>query len=291
MRFYIVDAFTDKAFGGNTAGVVLIENGESFPDEIFMQNLAAELRYSETAFITQNNESEFTTRYFTPEGEVDLCGHATISAFHVLEKENFIEKGKTYLNHTKAGNLKIILNESVFMQMAQVKDLGTLEEKAELADLYAIMGIDYKKKDFPFLPKIISTGLPDILLPLRGREELNLMKPDMNALSSLSGKMNVVGVHAFALDSSGKYSAFVRNFAPLYGINEEAATGTSNGALTYWLYCNGLISEETECLFLQGETMKRPSEIRTRLDIKENCCNIWVGGKCKILACGNLILD
>ena len=86
MRYYIVDAFTDRPFGGNPAGVVLLGE-EAFPDESLMIKIAAELRFSETAFVryTQANKQSdnhaFTAhvRYFTPKAEVELCGHATIA--------------------------------------------------------------------------------------------------------------------------------------------------------------------------------------------------------------------
>ena len=68
MKYYIVDAFTREAFGGNPAGVVLVEG--DFPADTLMQQVAAELRYSETAFVQQNGPNEFTLRYFTPAGEV-----------------------------------------------------------------------------------------------------------------------------------------------------------------------------------------------------------------------------
>ena len=70
MKYYIVDAFTDKPFGGNPAGVVLLE-GNTYPDENLMLKIAAEFRYSETAFVQQNGRDEFTIRYFTPCSEVE----------------------------------------------------------------------------------------------------------------------------------------------------------------------------------------------------------------------------
>ena len=73
MQYYIVDAFTDQPFGGNPAGVVLLD-GNSFPNETLMLQIAAELRYSETAFVRRDSEQEFTIRYFTPMAEVELCG-------------------------------------------------------------------------------------------------------------------------------------------------------------------------------------------------------------------------
>ena len=83
MRYFVVDAFTDQPFGGNPAGVVLLES-DQFPEEKLMLQIAAELRYSETAFIRRHSDKEFTIRYFTPKAEVELCGHATIASLYLL---------------------------------------------------------------------------------------------------------------------------------------------------------------------------------------------------------------
>ena len=84
MKFFIVDAFTEELFGGNPAGVVLLPEGADFPADEVCVKTAAELRYSETAFIKRLGPSEFQIRYFTPAAEVELCGHATIGSFAVL---------------------------------------------------------------------------------------------------------------------------------------------------------------------------------------------------------------
>ena len=116
MKYYIVDAFTDKPFGGNPAGVVLLDS-DAFPKEELMLNIAAELRFSETAFVRRDGESEFTLRYFTPKAEVDLCGHATIASFSLLHQRG-MASGQC-LCHTKAGDLHIEVSEKVMMQMAK----------------------------------------------------------------------------------------------------------------------------------------------------------------------------
>ena len=76
MNYYVVDAFTSQPFGGNPAGVVLLE-GNIFPAKGLMLKIAAELRYSETAFVRHDGEKEFTIRYFTPKAEVELCDHTS----------------------------------------------------------------------------------------------------------------------------------------------------------------------------------------------------------------------
>jgi PhzF family phenazine biosynthesis protein len=99
MELFIVDAFTNQIFGGNQAGVVLLSKDENFPQVPIMQKNAAELKYSETAFVKEEDTHIF--KYFTPEGEVDLCGHATVSAFTVLRNEKGLDI-ENYVAHTQA---------------------------------------------------------------------------------------------------------------------------------------------------------------------------------------------
>jgi len=270
MRFYIVDAFTDQLFGGNPAGVVILEEGASFPDDAVMIKTAAELRYSETAFVKQLSETEFQIRYFTPAAEVPLCGHATIASFTALRDAGLVKDGGSYRLQAPAGSLAVELPDGfVMMEMAAPTLIGRIDEPDAVRSLYQVMGLDYEPAsvqtgagvtELPVL--IVSTGLPDIMLPVKDEKTLSAIAPDFPALAKLSEEYDVVGVHAFALaHKDTEITAHCRNFAPLYEIDEEAATGTSNGALTYYLYHLGLISDGARCCFLQGEAMDRPSKI------------------------------
>lgn len=282
MKFYIADAFAENIFAGNPAGVVITDG--DFPDDNTCISTAAELRYSETAFIKRNGPWDFTIRYFTPVSEVDLCGHATIASFYVLKHSGIIDDGN-FTAHTKAGNLNInVKNNMVMMDMASPVHIATISEEAEIKRLYKILGAkNIPKSDM--LPMIISTGLPDIIMPVADRAELNSLAPDMNALSALSKEYNVVGVHPFAADTSNEVTAYARDFAPLYGINEEAATGTASGALAYYLYLNKLITKGTDLCFVQGEAMNRASKIAARI---RNDGTIQVGGSAAVLAEGEI---
>ena len=283
MKFYIVDAFTSVPFGGNTAGVVLLEDDKGFPSDTLMLKIAAQLRYSETAFIKQNGERDFTIRYFTPEGEVDLCGHATIASFKVLMECGKATEGDICLNRTLAGDLNVYVGEQIMMDMATPQVIG---KEVEMKELYRIMA-GREMETVQELPvEIISTGLPDIILPLASVEELQSLKPDMQALAKLSKELEVTGVHAFAI-ADDNYTAHVRNFAPLYGIDEESATGTANGALSYYLFRHGIAKEGDRCTYLQGEAMGRASEITAQVMAGGK---IKVGGNAAIMAMGELLL-
>ena len=282
MKFYIAEAFAENIFAGNPAGVVITDG--DFPDDKICISTAAELRYSETAFIKRNGPCDFTIRYFTPVSEVDLCGHATIASFYVLKHTGITDEG-SFTAHTKAGNLNInVKNNTVMMDMARPVHIATISDKTKINRLYKILGAENIPKS-GMLPMIISTGLPDIILPVSGRAELNSLAPDMNSLSALSEEYSVVGVHPFAPDASNEVTAHARDFAPLYGINEEAATGTASGALAYYLYLNKLITKDTDLCFVQGEAMNRASKIAARI---RNDGSIQVGGSAAVLAEGEI---
>ena len=148
MKYYIVDAFTDQPFGGNPAGVVLLD-GNSFPSETLMLQIAAELRYSETAFVRRDSEKEFTVRYFTPMAEVELCGHATIASFALLHRVLGIT-GQC-LCHAKAGDIYLpvmIVSTGLPDFMIQVSDVETLNRLP--LDMNAISAVTEKHNAVSF---------------------------------------------------------------------------------------------------------------------------------------------
>ncbi len=276
MRYYIVDAFTDRPFGGNPAGVVLLDDA-GFPSEKLMLQIAAELRYSETAFVKKHSDKEFTIRYFTPKAEVDLCGHATIASFHLLHHEGLV--ARQCLCHTLAGDLRIEAGEKVMMQMAAPRIVATIEESEEI---YKALGIKGYRPNLPL--QIVYSGLPDIMIQIPDVETLQALNPDMESIAAITKKYDAVSFHVFAFANDG-YTAHVRDFAPLYDIPEESATGTANAALTFYLQQNGCLGAEAECAFLQGEAMGRPSVVATRI-LKDG--TLFVGGIAAVVAHGEL---
>ena len=243
MKYYIVDAFTDRPFGGNPAGVVLLDS-DSFPKEDLMLQIAAELRYSETAFVKRHSAKEFTIRYFTPKAEVELCGHATIASFFLLCQKG-LASGQC-LCHTLAGDLNIETGEKVMMQMAKPRIITTIDETEVI---YRALGV---KNYHPTMPvQIVYAGLPDLMISLPDVASLQALQPDMEAISEITKRHEAVSFHVFAFDNDG-YTAHVRDFAPLYDIPEESATGTANASLTYYLQQSGCLGVEAECAFIQG---------------------------------------
>lgn len=282
MRVYVMDAFSDRMFGGNQAGIVLADRELS--DEI-MRQVAAELKHSETVFIRQETDGVHL-RYFTPAGEVDLCGHATVAAFALLRKLGCIADG-TQKAMTRAGALEIeVSGETVWMDMAPPKSLGVLP-KESWEELYAAYGLTLSDRPEGLEPEIVSTGLADIMMPVNSHETLMRAEQSEKAVTELSKRFDVTGVHMFCL---GEDKVYCSNFAPLYDIPEECATGTSNGALTYYLYERGLLAPDRENVFLQGEHMNRPSRITSRLLADGGEVKVRIGGQAVMSLSGEMDL-
>jgi len=270
---YVMDAFSRRLFGGNQAGVVLPDRPL---EEDTMRQIAAEFKHSETAFINMEPDGSVSLRYFTPAGEVELCGHATIASFALLREKGLIADGELAA-HTRAGDLKVtVQGGTVWMDMAPPRLLRRLTEQ-EWGAFYEAYGLDAGDRPPELAPAIVSTGLADVMLPVRDHDTLMRAVQDEAAVTALSRQYDVTGVHMFCPGGT-ECTAWCSNYAPLYDIPEECATGTSNGALTYYLYLQGMVCPERENVFLQGEHMGRPSEIRSRLYEQDGTVTVRVGG-------------
>ena len=273
MRAYVMDAFSERIFGGNQAGVVLPDRPL---DDGTMRKIAAEFKHSETAFVTVNEDGSVTLRYFTPAGEVDLCGHATVASFALLRREGLLPDG-SHTAHTKASDLTVeVSGDTVWMDMAPPQLLRKLT-KEEWPELYAAYGLTEDDRPEGLEPWIVSTGLADIMMPVRDHETLIRAVQNEAAVTELSRRHDVTGVHMFC-PGGDACTAYCSNYAPLYDIPEECATGTSNGALTYYLYLHGMVRPLQENTFLQGEHMGRPSLIRSRLYDSGGTVTVRIGG-------------
>lgn len=299
-KFYQLDAFTDRPFGGNPAGVILTAEDLT---EKQMLNIAREMALSETAFVIKSNESEYDyeVRFFTPTEEVDLCGHATIATFTIMAEKGMINsdnKKAIVRQKTLAGILPVEIFfknrrvSRIMMTQASPKYFFTVEDINEIANIMGINCRDIGLNGFSAVPMAFSTGLPDIMLPVKSLEVLESINPDFERLSRYSKNHETVGVHAFTIKNLEKGVIACRNFAPAYGINEESATGTSNGALSAYLIKNGImeIGEKLNLICEQGHFMNRPSEIHVEVTEKNDDIVIKVGGKAVLVMEGKIYL-
>lgn len=300
-KFYQVDAFTNKSFGGNPAGVIL--NSDDL-NENQMQKIAREMALSETAFVKESKtkEYDYEVRFFTPTEEVDLCGHATIGTFSIMAKKGILKSQNNKIvvkQKTLTGILpvEIYFNggkvSKVMMTQAKPEYIFKLEEIDEIASIMDISSDEIGIEGYDVTPMAFSTGLPDIMLPIKNLDSLKHINPDFNRLAKYSKDHKVVGVHAFTIkDQSDPVLIACRNFAPAYGINEEAATGTSNGALAAYLIKNDIIDidERIDLVCEQGYFMDRPSQIFVEVTKNDKDIIIKVGGEAVLVMEGKIYL-
>jgi predicted PhzF superfamily epimerase YddE/YHI9 len=216
MRLYLVDAFARSAFTGNTAGVVLLD-APADPD--WMQAVAAELKHSETAFVEVGGEGPLPLRWFTPQTEVDLCGHATLATAHVL--------GGNQIFTTRSGELRCT-TEGGWVSMDFPADVPV-----EAAIDVGIEGA-----------KFVARGVRDILIVVSDAAEVRELKPDFAALARLDARCVIVT----ALGDVAGVDFVSRVFAPAVGIDEDPVTGSAHCTLApYWaerLGSNKLVGEQ-----------------------------------------------
>ena len=276
IKVYTLNAFAKTDNGGNPAGVVLNADALSENDMKRISNLVG---FSETAFVTKSSLADFKVRFFTPNEEVDICGHATVATFHTLEVKDKISTG-TYFQETKAGILRVAVKDDYTIMMTQnTPQFYEVIDKQEIANSLNI-SINKIIEDLPV--QIVSTGLKDIIIPIKNIDTLNHINPNFSMISDISRKYNTIGYHLFTLETLYGSNAHCRNFAPLYDIPEESATGTSNGALACYLFkYNKITSQQSDKLVIeQGYSMDKPSEIYVSLLTNNSTIiEVNVGGK------------
>ena len=262
VKVFTLNSFAKTPTGGNPAGVVLTTDDLS---EKQMMQISEKVGFSETAFVQKSNKADFKVRFFTPTDEVDLCGHATIATYFLMWNKNQIKSG-SYKQETKAGILGIEIEKegTIFMNQNLPRFFEELD-KPKIADSLNIP-VGYIDPALPI--QIVSTGLKDIFVPITSIDRLYEIQPNSKKMSAINKQTGTIGYHVFTLETKFNSTAHCRNFAPLYGIPEESATGTSNGALSCYLYKHGKISNSqlSRLVFEQGYLMNRPSEILAKLN-------------------------
>ncbi len=291
---YIVNAFTYNNNGGNGAGVAL--NCENLTTED-MQSIANNVGLSETAFVTKSNcpDYDYEVRFFTPTTEVDLCGHATIASFYTLAKKGLIKsindivkvRQKTLAGildvelHFKNGEIKYVL-----MTQTSPEFYSYIDDSSDLCKILGINEADCGITGIAVKPMIVSTGLKDIMFPVKSLDILKNIKPDFSKMKEYTDKLNLVGLHAFTLETEEKSSSVsTRNFGPSVGIDEESATGTSNGALCGYLIKHNILPFDKilNMYSEQGYYMGNPSRIICSGEPINDEIIIKVGGEGAIL--------
>lgn len=252
LPIYQADAFTNKLFGGNPAAVIPLQ--QWLPDKL-MQQIALENNLSETVFFvpTNNTEADFDIRWFTPDVEINLCGHATLASAYILYTQLDFSKEKIVF-HSKSGLLSISRQDGRL-----VMDFPS-----------------WKPKPATLIPERLSDALGgatiesvhqyrDWLVVLQNEEAVQNCQPDFSIMKSIPEKIIIT--------AKGNSVDFVsRFFAPTAGINEDPVTGSAHSQLIpYWNEVLGKEEMNAKQLSQRGGTLycKQMSEDR-----------VSIGGEC-----------
>lgn len=211
MRQYIVDAFTDKVFSGNQAAVCVLEN---WLDDDLMQNIAMENNFSETAFAIAESGG-YHLRWFTPAGEIDFCGHATLgTAFVILNYYNKNDSSVCF--HTQIGEIIVRRKSDMYEMTFPSYKLNQIPVTDDMTDAIGVQPVE------AYIDR-------DLLLVLKSEEDVRKLNPNQEKMKKLDGLCIVV-------TGRGKdYDCVSRVFAPELDVAEDPVTGSTHCMIApYW---------------------------------------------------------
>ena len=271
----ILNAFAENGKGGNPAGVVLNA------DELTAKNkleIARKVGFSETSFVSKSKTEDFKLDFFTPNKQIAHCGHATVATFSYLKQIGALKSDRSS-KETIDGSRKIkMIGDLAFMEQLAPKYLDVSHKES---DILKSLGLSKTDLLLNAPIQLVNTGNSFILIPVKSKEILNSIVPDLNLITEVSKEFDLIGYYVFSTDmESTAYDATSRMFAPSYGIEEEAGTGMAAGPLASYLF-DVLKMEQSSFKIQQGKYMKVPSPslIVVNLQIeKEEIMGLMAGG-------------
>jgi PhzF family phenazine biosynthesis protein len=285
IQIHQVDAFTQRRFTGNPAGVVL--NADGLEDSVMLA-IARELNNADTAFILSPDgaDHDLRARFFTPRTEVGFVGHATVAAHYVLSRDQGIEGRRR--QKSRAGLVVVEIRGSGEQRRIAVRQscppLGReLNERERLAvlDSLALASDDL---DLRLPLRIVGSGSTRLMVAVRGQEQLKQLKPDFARLTTLSAQIGAAGYFVFTLaPRAADYLTESRMFCPALGIQEDPVSGNAHGLLGAYLAHYKLLAREgSRASFsgAQGHHMNRPGRVDVELEFRDGALDgVWIIGQ------------
>jgi len=214
-KIFTVDAFTDKPFSGNPAGVCILSEER---DEQWMRGVASEMNLSETAFLKKNVDG-YGLRWFTPKVEVDLCGHATLASAHILFENDYLKPGEQARFNTRSGLLTATSKENRIELDFPKQPVTASSPPTGLVESLGVR------------PKFVGKNALYYVVEVDSEEVVRGLKPDYGRLLSVP----VNGVAVTSKASTAGFDFVSRFFAPAFGVNEDPVTGSSHCGLgPFW---------------------------------------------------------
>lgn len=212
-KIYLARAFGDSERTGNPAGVVL---GADRLESSEKQEIAKQVGFSETAFITKRGETDVTLEFFTPEREIENCGHATVASLFVMKKVGLLKRDRHTFRTKASPQVKEALFQDGKVFMEQFP-----ETSEELSGDLRTAALATVSASVVSPPVFVSTGNRFLLLEVQSPADLARLTPDLSKLEKLSREHNLIGSYVYARTPGQRAIATTRMFAPLYGIPED----------------------------------------------------------------------
>lgn len=257
---YRLSAFTDDPTGGNPAGVWI---GEALPPAEVMQQIAAEVGYSETAFIAPASGLNRTIRYYSPQMEVTFCGHATIATGVVLGET---EGDGTYRLATSVGEVPVRVRSQDGIRQASLTSVDptyTMASEALIDAALSALGWQLSDLDRAIPPARAYAGAWHLVLAVAEARRLADLEYDFDGLKALMLSEGLTTLQLVWRESGHVFHS--RNPFPVGGVVEDPATGAAAAALGGYLREAGLVVAPTTLFIRQGETMGRPSRLTVEI--------------------------
>lgn len=274
---HILNAFSLHGRGGNPAGVVVADQEIEVGDR---QKIAQKVGLSETAFVQLDSSQSVSLQFHTPNREIAYCGHATLAALHLLQRQGHLREGQVQLKTSGASGVARINDKDIFMSQTA----PAFEPVQQPGSFIQSIGLPAEALAGDL--EIVSTGNRFLVIPIKDGSSLKALRPDHDQIARLSNQFNLIGYYAYVGSHREPKRAYVRMFAPAYGIAEEAATGMAAGVLAGHLdrqnpEANGPYE------FYQGHLMASPSPSRLVVTLdkdQDQVARVWVGGQSRYVS-------
>lgn len=289
LKFYQVDVFTDRVFGGNPLAV--------FPDSTILKNathlnIAREMNLSETTFVypTENPKADFRVRIFTPRKEIPFAGHPTLGTAHLMwETERIPSSKDSMVLEMDAGLIKVTKhqNNRFFMEQPLPSFGGITTTIDRVAEALSITPDEIDSR-FPL--QVVSTGFPALYVPLTSLNVLQKVALNLAVLREVLRDVDMIYTFTGETLEPGS-TVHSRAFAPFVGIPEDPATGSAGGALGAYLVRHKVIEslDPSKIIIEQGFEIDRPSIIRVGVGLAGGeIDSVQVGGQAVTVLAGTL---
>jgi trans-2,3-dihydro-3-hydroxyanthranilate isomerase len=288
LRFYIVDVFAESKYSGNQLAV--FRDCARLSTEA-MQHIAQEMHFSETTFVTSEEQRKggFDVRVFTPAFELPFAGHPTLGTAYIIQSQIIGRPVEKVVLNMKVGQIPVTFSynkgEADILWMRQNQPVfGKKYDRGRVAKLLGLRGSDVDPK-FPVMQ--VSTGIPFVIVPLRGLKSIRGIRVDQTALAKFLGETKSIGVLVFSPEKYRKENDLNVRVLGVEDIPEDPATGSGNGCLAAYLIKQRYFgADQIDIRVEQGYEINRRSLLLLRAREASGAIEVNVGGRVQFIAKG-----